>query len=476
MRDRLSPRRTRYSASRHLLDVALGGRDRRQHHVGRGPQRVPRDAQRVAGRDQALPAPHAVYKREVRGAQRIERDAEGGRQRGRPVVAGEHRDLGVLRRVAGQLSEVALGVLLDLERRQELRVEVPRREAEAAALVAVDDRGHVARAELAHGPLHAADAVVVAGERERPGVRALVVRREQPGGGDGGEPGVVALVDHVVDAHVDAAGGARELPEPGGADVRARRRVERRLDVRQRGELDRHAPLGEDAAHVALPAALPDHSRAELVRLAELEAHLAGGPPQRGVADAAREQAQHTALLGVEVAAPAGSRGAAARPGSAPAARAGSAPGRAGPRPRAGAPPRRSARGLRCRAAARRRCRLRCRCASRIRRGARASATSGSPAAARQGSGSPGPATHAARAPGRAGPGLSAGRWAAPSRPDRWRRPGARAPRSAGRRGRARRRGPNRPAPPRVPSRAGTATKLPTEDASAHPSGGSSPG
>ena len=164
---------------------------------------------------------------------------------------------------------------------------------------------HVARAELARGALHAADAVVVARERERPRVRALVVRAEQSRGGDGGEPGIVALVDHVIDAHVDAAGRARELPEARRADVRARRRIERRLDVRQRRQLDGQPALGEDAAHVALPAALPDQAGAELVRLAELEAHLAGGAAQRRVRDATREQREHALLLGVEVGAPA---------------------------------------------------------------------------------------------------------------------------------------------------------------------------
>jgi hypothetical protein len=62
----------------------------------------------------------------------------------------------VLRRVDGQAAEVALGVLFDLERGQELAVEVLRGKAEAAASIALDDRGHVARAELAYRALQPA--------------------------------------------------------------------------------------------------------------------------------------------------------------------------------------------------------------------------------------------------------------------------------------------------------------------------------
>ena len=111
--------------------------------------------------------------------------------------------------------------------------------------------------------------------------------------------------------------------------MRARRRIERRLDVRQRGELDRQPALGEDAAHVALPAALPDQAGAELVGLAELEAHLAGGaraawrPRRRSGTGPARAAPRRRGCCAGR------SRGAAARPGSARGAGAGSAPGRA---------------------------------------------------------------------------------------------------------------------------------------------------
>ena len=130
----------------------------------------------------------------------IQRDAEGGGQTARLVVGVELHHLGSQRRVACQLAKVASRILLDLERSEELGVEVLGREAEAATPIALDDRRHVARTELPHGTLHAADAVVVAGERQRPGARALVVVAQQACRSVRGREGVHAFVDHIVNA------------------------------------------------------------------------------------------------------------------------------------------------------------------------------------------------------------------------------------------------------------------------------------
>src|SRR5262249_48379610 len=68
----------------------------------------------------------------------------------------------------GDVREVVCHVRGDVPGSQELRIEVPRREPEARALVAADDDAEVVGRDLAAGTLDSARAVVVRGERERP--------------------------------------------------------------------------------------------------------------------------------------------------------------------------------------------------------------------------------------------------------------------------------------------------------------------
>jgi hypothetical protein len=185
----------------------------------------------------------------------------------------------------------------DLEGRQELGVEVARGEAEGAALVLLDDDADVPRTEPRHRPAHAGGTVVVGGDGQRPGARGLVVRPQQAGGGDRGEQGVAALVDHVVDPHEASARRAGELPDAGRAGVGVCGRVEGRLHVGEGGELLGYAPAVQDAADVVLPAPGAGHPGAELVGLAELEADASCRPGEGSVRDALREQPQHPGLL-----------------------------------------------------------------------------------------------------------------------------------------------------------------------------------
>jgi len=110
--------------------------------------------------------------------------------------------------------------------------------------------------------------------------------------------GVHALVDHVVDAQVAAAGGAHELPEAGGTNMRVGARIEGGLDVGQRDQLRRHPLLGEHLLDVRAPLAGADQAGAELVGLSELEAYVAGGGAQRRVRGALGPEREHALGLG----------------------------------------------------------------------------------------------------------------------------------------------------------------------------------
>ncbi|MHB8478687.1 MAG: hypothetical protein ACYDBZ_20715, partial [Steroidobacteraceae bacterium] len=70
---------------------------------------------------------------------------------------------------------------VDLERRQECHVEIARGEAEGLALVALDDHGDVAGAQLFLRPPQAARPMVVSSHRERPGAEQVIVVQHQIG-------------------------------------------------------------------------------------------------------------------------------------------------------------------------------------------------------------------------------------------------------------------------------------------------------
>ena len=203
-----------------------------------------------------------------------------------------------------------LVVRRDLGRREELDVEVARCEAEGRRAVLAHDAPDVFRAELLRGTAHARGTVVVGGDRKRPAAGHAVVLLEQPGRGDRGAVGVEALVDDVVHAHETAARGVRELPETRGSDPGVDVRRERRLHVRQIGDLEGqvHAAQGvEDVVHVRARA---DDAGAELVGLTQLEADALGGEAELCVRDPAPEQCEHALLVSGETGSLPGRKGA----------------------------------------------------------------------------------------------------------------------------------------------------------------------
>ena len=169
--------------------------------------------------------------------------------------------------------EVLAAVLLDVERGQELGVEVARREAEARPAVVLDDADDVAGADLVDGARDAVRAVVVGRDGERPGAEPVVRAREVACRGARRGDGIAPLVDRVAHLHVETPGGRHELPDARRADLRIGGDVEARLDERQAGELDRQPLVAEDALH--LREVLPRGAEAVCEALADaaLSAH-----------------------------------------------------------------------------------------------------------------------------------------------------------------------------------------------------------
>ena len=176
-----------------------------------------------------------------------------------------------------QRAEVFLRVLVDGQRGEERREEIARREAEGAAVVGAVDLHEVVGADGFLRAPHAGGAVVVRGERQRPAAEHAVVIGQQLRGGFGGTVRIEALVDRVVDAHVAPAGGAHELPQAGGAHLRIRGGIERRLDMRQHRELGRQSLVGEGLGDMGFPARGADQAFLEAIGLAELKANALRG-------------------------------------------------------------------------------------------------------------------------------------------------------------------------------------------------------
>ncbi len=194
---------------------------------------------------------------------------------------GEGADGDVIRKLHGrvlgirqprQRSEILLRVAIDLERREKRDIKVPRRETEGRALVAFHDDRDVARAELILSAAQAAGPVIVGGHRERPAAQQPIVVEHQVGGRVSGAVGVQPFIDDAVHAHEALRRRGHELPQSRRPHFRVGGGIERRFDVRQRGDLDGHAVLLEHAGDVGLPSRRADQALVEPIRLSELEA------------------------------------------------------------------------------------------------------------------------------------------------------------------------------------------------------------
>ena len=221
-----------------------------------------------------LAVPHRAQQRRVQRAQLVGVDLQGALE-GRHGHVGRHLHLlepGLA--LLLQRTEVLLGIAIDVERGEERDVEIARREAERAAVVAAHDPGDVVGAERLLGAAHAGGAVVVRRQRQRPGAEHPIVVGQQLRRRLGGAERVEAIVHRAVDAHVTPSRRAHELPQASGADLRVRGRVERRLHVRQNRQLRRQPQVRQRLGDVRLPGAGADQPRAETVRLAQLEADI----------------------------------------------------------------------------------------------------------------------------------------------------------------------------------------------------------
>ena len=191
-------------------------------------------------------------------------------------------DLGVLGfRRADHAREPAAGILVDGERCEERGIKVARRKPESRPAIAARDHREIVGAHRIAGAAHAGGAVVIGGERERPGAQQAKIVGEQLHRALGGAERVITLIDRSIDAQVELAGARHELPKTGGADFRARERIERGLHMRQRDELRRQTGGRERASDMRAPGPRALETGAETVRLTELETHATGRLTQR---------------------------------------------------------------------------------------------------------------------------------------------------------------------------------------------------
>ena len=298
--------RERVAASDLVVEVAvLLGEPRRFRHRREQLAHRPRDRargqpHRERARNVLAAVPHRGAQRGVVLLEHAEVDAERARERGRGREP-RQIDLGVgVGRLERDRAEIARRLAVDPRSGEERRVEVARGEAEARTAIAPHDLAHVGGAERASSALHSARAVVVGGDRERPGAGDLAVAREQPRGGLARDVGVETLVDDIVDAQEQPTGRLRELPHARRADPRVRLRVVGRLDVRKRDQLRGHAALRERLLDERAPLPGPHEAGAEPVGQTGLEAQVVGGAAQRRVGDVRGELREHARLFARE--------------------------------------------------------------------------------------------------------------------------------------------------------------------------------
>ncbi len=255
------------------------------------------NAQGITARDEFFAVPHRRPQGTIERTQLVAIDFERGLDIVDARIEGHVDGFTDDRAVPVEQTEVVLPGVLDVDRGEESGVEVARGKAPVAAFILAHDIRDVIGARGACGPADTRQAVIVGSDCQGPVAGDRVVVLQQTRGGDTGGKRIHAFVDDIVDSHEALACGARELPHPGGTDAGVGVGVERRLDMRQRGDLGRQPHVGQRAADMRLPRARTDHAPTEAVGLAELEAYLVGGLAQRGVVDVVGEQCQDAAGL-----------------------------------------------------------------------------------------------------------------------------------------------------------------------------------
>lgn len=175
--------------------------------------------------------------------------------------------------VADALGEITFRMAGHLAGGHELSIEVPGGEAERRPLVLLDDAADIV-AVLRLGASHAALAVIVGRDGQRPAAEPAMGRREIACRAIGGQDRVEAIVDLGVDVHVVLTPGLRhELPDAARADARTRVDLEGGLDVRQEGQILGDAVTAHDLAEGLIVASADLHAAAELFADAALGAH-----------------------------------------------------------------------------------------------------------------------------------------------------------------------------------------------------------
>ena len=215
----------------------------------------------------------------------------GGHRGGRLLQPGRTLELLVLaltRRLARAHARAV--AVVDVEGREELGVEVPRRESEAAAAIVPDDDADVGRPQLACRARKSVRPVVVRRDGERPAAEVVVHLAQVARRGAVDAIGSRRSSTPEVTVEEPPPGGRHELPDAGRPDLRVGVQVEARLDQRHARQLDGESMLAEDALHLRVERPPHGEPAGEALLQAALAAQLVhGGAELVGTLVAAEE-------------------------------------------------------------------------------------------------------------------------------------------------------------------------------------------
>ena len=152
------------------------------------------------------------------------------------------------------LREILHRVAGNFARRQKLGVIVAGGKTERWAVIGLYDTDKIA-ADLILRPFHAADAVVVGGNRRRPVTKFAVGVTQIAGRADGGSKRIEALINPTASGHESFRCGFGELPHAHGAGGGFGRRLKRGFDMRQVGQIFRQAGVAEYFSKLPVVAA-----------------------------------------------------------------------------------------------------------------------------------------------------------------------------------------------------------------------------